>query len=114
MIERVFQKLLMAFGNQMSAKWSGLDTVEICDEWAQTLKPMSLGAINHAIELAKAEQHPPSLGEFTQNCRKYVPPTIAMLENKKNVSREKAAENIAKLKDMIKNSRFFADDVHNS
>lgn len=104
-IERVFQKLLMAFGNQMAAKWNGLNMTEIYEEWADTLKPMSLGAVNHAIELAKAEQHPPSLGEFTIYCRKYVPPTPMMLEKKFEISKEKAAENIAKMKEMIKNSR---------
>lgn len=89
----------------MAAKWNGLNMAEIYDEWSDTLKPMSLGAINHAIELAKAEQHPPSLGEFTMHCRKYVPQKPLMLEKKFEISKEKAAENIAKMKEMIKNSR---------
>lgn len=73
-MERVFQKLLLAFGNQMQAKWQGIEMREVYLDWAEALGDCSLGAINDAIRQSRISQHPPNQGEFLEYCRQYKPP----------------------------------------
>tara|TARA_R110000803_G_scaffold76409_3_gene141011 strand:+ start:922 stop:1215 length:294 start_codon:yes stop_codon:yes gene_type:complete len=58
----------------MSAKWQGLDMHEVYGDWAHSLQDLSLGAINHGIELSEHEEHPPNLGKFRKLCQGYKPP----------------------------------------
>ena len=106
-MERVFQKLLLAFGNQMQAKWHGLDMQAVYQDWAEALYGCSLGAIDNAIYLAKQSEHPPNQGEFKELCRLYKPPVdeSTMLADKSRewspVTKEKAQENLARIKAML-------------
>lgn len=81
-IERVFQKLSLAFGNQLNSKWAGMDMDMVYGEWANDLGMFSLGAIQHGIEVAKREQHPPSLGEFMAACTTFKPANVLKLEHR--------------------------------
>jgi hypothetical protein len=68
--------MLLAFGNQMQAKWQGISMQDVYLDWAEALQQFSLGAINHGIKLARVEAHPPSQGEFINFCKQYLPPLI--------------------------------------
>jgi len=50
--------------------------------WAEDLATYSLGAINYGIEVAKRDQHPPSLGEFIVKCQGYKPADAMRLEHR--------------------------------
>ena len=100
-VERVFQKLLLSFGNQLLAKWQGIDMNAVYEDWADALTEFSLGAINHGIESAKNLQHPPSQGEFKELCRAYKPSMPAMLEHK--LTPEQIERNRARIADIAKN-----------
>ena len=96
-MERVFQKLAMAFGNQMATKWGGLNQQEVYADWAESMQGFSLGAINYGIEEAKNLQYPPSQGEFKTLCRAYkpeLPPLLGytLTEEQKEKNRLKIAE----------------------
>ena len=81
-MHKLFEKLTFAFGNQMAAKWQGLDMQAVYHDWADALAECSLGAINYAINHAKMQEHPPSQGAFVAYCKQYKPPLIAdRLEN---------------------------------
>ena len=77
-IERIFQKLLLAFGNQVQAKWQGIDMHDIYQDWAEALQDRSLGSIQHAIEVSKTYPHPPNQGEFLAHCGTYRPPLVEL------------------------------------
>ena len=99
-MERIFQKLAMAFGNQMVAKWGGLDQQEVYTDWAESMQEFSLGAINHGIEAAKEQPHPPSQGEFKTLCRGYKPALPTMLEHK--LSPEQIEKNRVRIAEMVR------------
>ena len=81
-IARVFQKLLMAFGNQLLSKWAEIDMRAVYADWAEELQSLSLGAINHGIAQSKALAHPPSQGEFKALCQSYKPAMPIMIDCK--------------------------------
>jgi len=95
-IERVFQKLLMAFGNQLSAKWDGLDLQEVYQDWAEAAQSLTLGAINFGIELSKQQPHPPSQGEFIAHCKRFNP-ACNVLKIERKLSPEEIARNKARI-----------------
>jgi hypothetical protein len=70
-MEKVFQKLLMAFGNQLSAKWDGLPMQDVYQDWAEAMQQLTLGSINYGIEESKKNVHPPSQGEFIAHCKRF-------------------------------------------
>lgn len=78
----MFQRLALAFGNQLAAKWSGMDMNAVYDDWAEALADCSMGGINYAIEQSKSADHPPSQGEFLKHCRQYRPSDVLKLESK--------------------------------
>lgn len=82
MMEKAFQRMASFFGNQVLAKWEGLDMQMVYGEWADELSRCSLGQIRHGIELSKREKHPPNLGEFAELCRKYKASDVVKLEHK--------------------------------
>jgi hypothetical protein len=100
-MERVFQKLLMAFGNQMSAKWDGFNLDEVYADWAESASNLTLGAINHGIELSKHCKHPPSQGEFIELCKQYKPEERLKLDHK--LTPEQIEANKEKLKEIMAN-----------
>lgn len=51
-------------------------------DWADELKNLSLGAINHGIKVSGAGEHPPSQGEFIANCKGYKPSELMKIESK--------------------------------
>lgn len=53
----------------MQAKWQGLDMRLVYEDWSDALHEFTLEAINGAINIAKAAQHPPSQGEFVLLCK---------------------------------------------
>lgn len=105
-MERVFQKLAMAFGNQMVAKWGGLNQEEVYADWAEGMQEFSLGAINYGIEQAKDLQHPPSQGEFKVLCRGYKPTLPPMIEHHLTPEQiEKNRNRIADIAQMLANKK---------
>lgn len=90
----------MAFGNQMNAKWQGIDLHEVYADWAEAADGLSLGAINHGIELSKKNQHPPSQGEFIENCRLYKPALPTMIDCK--ITPEQLKANRKRIADIAK------------
>lgn len=102
-IQRVHQKMLLSFGNQFQAKWAGLDMAMVYDEWAQTLRDCSIGAIAFATEESKKNDMPPSLGAFLKLCRDYKPEPILKLEHKLTV--EQIERNKARLAEILANFR---------
>lgn len=62
----------------MQAKWQGIEMPEVYLDWAEALQDYSLGAIDGAINLSRAEQHPPNQGEFIIHCHRYKPPLIEL------------------------------------
>lgn len=100
-LERVFQKLTLAFGNQMQAKWQGIDMELVYSDWAESLQEYTLGAINNAIDLAKQQEHPPSLGSFASLCKAYKPPLIAIRLEKPKTNSEEGLRRIAAIRDQL-------------
>ena len=91
----------------MRAKWDGLDMQAVYQDWTEALYSCSLGAIDNAIYLAKQSEHPPNQGEFKEFCRLYKPPVdeSKMLTDRskdwKPITRDQAAANLAKIKEML-------------
>lgn len=100
MVERVFQKLALAFGNQVSAKWGGMNMQDVYQDWADALRDCSLGAINYGIEQSKKDAHPPSQGEFVKHCQQYQPAQLLKLESK--LSPEQIEKNRARIAEITK------------
>ncbi len=73
---------------------------EVYQDWAESMSNLTLGAINHGINEAKHEKHPPSQGEFIAHCRKFVPPTQIKLDNK--LTPEQIEKNKARIAEIIK------------
>ena len=100
----------MAFGNQMQAKWQGLDMSDVYAEWAHSMGKLSVGAIWYGVNISKLEEHPPSLGKFMDNCKGYVPrqtynPT--QLQEKKRVwTQEEKDANLEKIRKMFNKPDF--------
>ena len=69
--------------------------------WAESMQDLSIGAIQHGVELSKQDEHPPNLGKFMDHCRKYKPKQVEARLNKNPVSQEKAKENLEKLKKLL-------------
>jgi hypothetical protein len=91
-MERIFQKLSLSFGNQLVAKWHGLNMQDVYADWAEALADCSLAAINHGILISKTHPHPPAQGEFLAYCRQYNPVSnVLKIESK--LSPEKIADN---------------------
>ena len=97
-VEKLFRKLGLAFGNQMLAKWSGMNMQEVYADWAEELQDFTLGAIAHGIPLAKALPHPPSQGEFKDLCRTYRPPVPLMIG--KQITPEQLEKNRQKIAEL--------------
>ena len=99
----MFQKLLLAFGNQMQAKWQGIEMLAIYQDWADELASYSLGSINHAIRLCRSQEHPPSLSKFMENCKKYIPEinqSILISDNGNiTIGKEEALEMLKKIRE---------------
>lgn len=73
---------------------------EVYQDWAESMSNLTLGAINYGIQESKHEKHPPSQGEFIAQCRKFVPPSVAKLDNK--LSPEQIEKNKARIAEIIK------------
>jgi hypothetical protein len=100
-MERVFQKLLMAYGNQLMAKWQGINLQDVYADWAERMQGLSLGSINYGIEISKGGEHPPSQGEFINNCKGYKPAELLKIESK--LTPEQREANKQRIADMVKN-----------
>jgi hypothetical protein len=68
-MKRIFSRLTMAFGNQMVAKWEGLNMHDVYEDWAEQMKNFSLGALKHGLDVARQKEYPPSQGEFISYCK---------------------------------------------
>lgn len=66
----------MKFGNQLFAKWHGLNMQDVYKDWAEALSGCTIGAINCGIALAGNEPHPPNQHEFIAHCQKYIPVSV--------------------------------------
>jgi len=64
------------------AKWKGIDMQSVYQDWAESMQGLSLGAINHGIEISNGGEHPPSKGEFIRNCKDYKPAQLLKIESK--------------------------------
>jgi len=91
----------LSFGNQLSAKWQGIDMDEVHADWADAMQGLSLGAINHGIEVSKGGAHPPSQGEFINNCKGYKPAELLKIESK--LSPEQREANKRRIAEMVRN-----------
>ena len=103
---RVFQKFSLAFGNQMNAKWQGIDMQAVYADWAEELGDMSLGSIDHGVKAAKNCLHPPSQGEFKDLCRSYRPQVPMMIGKQITPEQqEKNRQKIAELSAMLSRNK---------
>ena len=101
-MHKLFEKLTFAFGNQMAAKWQGLDMQAVYQDWAEALSNFSLGAINFGIGFAKQQEFPPSQGAFVGYCKEYRAPLIAdRLENLHVKDTEKGLVELNRIKEML-------------
>lgn len=78
---------------------------DVYADWVIGLSHLSIGAIDYGIRVSKQNPYPPSQGEFIENCKDYVPPIIAKMigkEQQKEISKEQAIDNLAKIKAMLK------------
>ena len=97
-MERVFQKMSLAFGSQFSEKWKGFQIEDIAEDWIEDLNQFSLGAINHGIEKSRALSFPPNLGQFVAFCVEFVPPESNVLKISRKFTPEELAKNRERLK----------------
>ena len=96
----------MAFGNQMAAKWGGMNMAEVYADWAESLDGCTIGAISHGIELSKKCQHPPNQGEFVAHCQSYKPAMPIMIDCKLSPEQiESNRKRIAKIAEMLAGSK---------
>jgi hypothetical protein len=97
-IERLFQRLATAFGNQWLLKWQGVDMNAVYEDWAADLDEFSLAAIGYAIEVSRKEVQPPNVGEFAKRCAAYVPPQTNVLRISKKITPEEQEANKERLR----------------
>ena len=102
-MERVFQKLLLSFGNQLTSKWKGLEIHDVYVDWAESMQDFSIGAIDCGLHLAKDLPHPPSQGEFKELCKQYIAPAKIRLEY--HLSEEQMERNKVNVQEMLKKLR---------
>lgn len=72
---------------------------EVYEDWADELGCFTLAAINHGVNLAKREKHPPSQGEFMAYCRTYRHIGNVMIEHK--ISEEQRQKNIQRIHELV-------------
>lgn len=102
-IERLFQRLATAFGNQWLSKWTGMQMELVFSDWAEDLGELSIGQIKHGIELSRKQVHPPNLGEFITLAKQYTPELVPesnrlgrkKTEEEKQFAKQKMAEILA-------------------
>lgn len=70
-------------------------------DWAERMQGLSLDAINHGIEVSKGGEHPPSQGEFVNNCKGYKPAELLKIESKLSLDQREA--NKQRIAAMVKN-----------
>lgn len=85
----------------MQAKWQGIDMQSVYMDWAESLQECSLGSINHAINLAKLEEHPPSQGAFLAMCKTYKPELVELRIDKPKTSSEEGLKRIAEMREIL-------------
>lgn len=85
----------------MIAKWQGIDMHNVYQDWAEALQECSLGSINHAINLSKLEEHPPSQGAFLALCKTYKPALIEHRLDKPKTSIDEGIKRIAEMRDIL-------------
>jgi hypothetical protein len=82
------------------SKWQGINLQDVYADWADNMQGLSLGSINHGIEVSKVGDHPPSLGEFIKNCKGYQPAQLLKIECK--LTQEQREDNKRRIAEIAK------------
>ncbi|MGH6625161.1 MAG: hypothetical protein ACRECD_01215 [Burkholderiaceae bacterium] len=96
-VERIFQKLTVAYGRDFLARWEGVPMADVKTDWAETLG----GYMEHPEAIAWAlanlpDSKPPTAQEFRAICRRAPAPELPRLSEPKADPARVAAE-LAKL-----------------
>jgi hypothetical protein len=110
-IDALFSRFEAMYGKQFIDKWQNVDMVMVKEEWADALDGMDGETIKKALNACRLNNpYPPNSPEFYQLCRQF---RVASHRNvlglpKPNYPKEKALENLAKMKQMLSESPLMA------
>lgn len=110
MIDELFRKFYAFYGSQFISKWAGCDIDSVKSEWAEGLEHFKIETIKKALDYVRDNnEFPPSLPEFIILCKEFRPrpqdETLALEHKFAPISDEKARDNLAKIKEMLANSK---------
>lgn len=103
-IEKIFERLSLIYGTAFTAKWAGIDAMNVKRVWAENLAGMTGDQIKAALlECARTCTYPPSAPEFYQLCKaqKILPthqrliPTLHVKDTTEGIKR------IAEMRDIL-------------
>ena len=98
LMDRLFSRLQVFYGNQFNRMWHGIDQQEIKATWADALGGFTASNIKAGLDRCLSEQYPPNLPQFISYCR--VPAErlpISQIEDK-GVDKETAARLLSEIK----------------
>ena len=112
-IDALFTKFETMYGQQFIDKWKNCNVDQVKQTWAEELGSLNGETIKAGIEVCKDTcKFPPSLPEFYQLCKSMRKPPEQRfnLPHHKKYSPEVAKENLEKIKDLLKHSKFGVHD----
>jgi hypothetical protein len=115
MINELFLKFSAFYGSQFISKWTGIDIDMVKSEWADGLEQFKVETISKALDYVRENnEFPPSLPEFVKICKEFKPrpedENLRLTHVHQPISEEKAKENLAKMKEMLDNSKIVIKD----
>lgn len=115
MIDNLFLKFYSFYGSQFISKWTGCDIDLVKNEWADGLKSFNQETILKALNYVRENnEFPPSLPEFIKICKEFSPRPqdqhLKLEHHHMPISPEKAKENLAKIKEMLANSKIIVKE----
>jgi hypothetical protein len=68
LVERLFLRMSVLYGNRFADMWEGIDLEEVKKCWADEISAFSIAQIAGAVERLKKANWPPTLPEFLAMC----------------------------------------------
>lgn len=115
MIDELFLKFAAYYGSQFLSKWAGIDIDMVKSEWADGLEQFTVETVGKALDYVRENcEFPPSLPEFIKICKEFKPrpeeKVLKLEHHHMPISKEKAQENLARIKEMLANSKMIVND----
>lgn len=102
-VDRIFQKLTLAYGREFVARWEavGLSIADVKTDWCEELAGFASHpeAIAYALDNLPPDR-PPTVGQFKALCRSAPPPPVKALPPPPPANPSRVAAELAKLKEL--------------